>query len=91
MPTFTHIRNTIKPKGKIVYEYNPLYNYRPTALEKKKAEDLYEEYKEYRKDYKPGEEYEASKINDNWWLIDTVGVSKEDFNKCFDKIEKLDK
>ena len=41
--------------------------------------------------FKPGEEYEASKINDNWWLIDTVGVSKEDFNKCFDKIEKLDK
>jgi hypothetical protein len=33
MPTFTHIRNTIKPKGKIVYEYNPLYNYRPTALD----------------------------------------------------------
>lgn len=41
--------------------------------------------------FKSGEEYEASKINDNWWLIDTVGVSKEDFNKCFDKIEKLDK
>ena len=40
---------------------------------------------------KPGEEYEASKINDNWLLIDTVGVSKEDFSKCFDKIEKLDK
>ena len=41
--------------------------------------------------FKPGEEYEASKINDNWLLIDTVGVSKEDFSKCFDKIEKLDK
>jgi len=41
--------------------------------------------------FKPGEEYEASKINDNWWLIDTVGVSKEDFSKCFDKIKKLEK
>jgi len=38
--------------------------------------------------FKSGEEYEASKINDNWWLIDTVGVNKENFNKCFDKIEK---
>lgn len=33
MPTFTHIRNTIQPKGRIVYEYNPLYNYRPTIKE----------------------------------------------------------
>jgi hypothetical protein len=51
------------------------------------------EYKIERKTggmtFKQGEEYEASKINDNWWLIDTVGVSKEDFGKCFDKIEKL--
>lgn len=49
------------------------------------------ELKTKHQTFKPGEEYEASKINDNWWLIDTVGVSKEDFGKCFDKIEKLDK
>ena len=49
------------------------------------------EHKTKHQTFKPGEEYEASKINDNWWLIDTVGVSKEDFSKYFDKIEKLDK
>ena len=54
--------------------------------------------KEYKVDrkigaitFKQGEEYEASKINDNWWLIEQFGVSVEDFNKYFDKIEKLDK
>jgi hypothetical protein len=26
---FGYIVNTIKPSGKMVYEYNPLYNYRP--------------------------------------------------------------
>ena len=41
--------------------------------------------------FKSGEKYEASKINYNWWLIDTVGVNKEDFNKCFDKIEEINK
>jgi hypothetical protein len=40
--------------------------------------------------FKTGEEYEASKINDNWWLIDAVGVNKDDFTKCFDKIEEID-
>lgn len=39
--------------------------------------------------FKVGEEYEASKINDNWWLIDTVGVSNDDFTTCFDKIEEI--
>lgn len=39
--------------------------------------------------FKVGEEYEASKINDNWWLIDTVGVNKDDFTKCFDKIKEI--
>ena len=39
--------------------------------------------------FKTGEEYEASKINDNWWLIDAVGVNKDDFTKCFDKIEEI--
>jgi hypothetical protein len=41
--------------------------------------------------FKPGETYEASKINDNWWLIDTVGINKEDFNKCFEKTEQIKK
>ena len=41
-----------------LYGFNILPHYKPTALERKKAEDLYEEYKEYRKDYMPGEEYD---------------------------------
>ena len=49
------------------------------------------ELKTKHQTFKSGEEYEASKINDNWWLIDTVGVSKKDFNKCFDKIEEINK
>lgn len=25
----------------------------------------------------------ANKINDNWWLIDSIGISDEDFKKHF--------
>ena len=39
--------------------------------------------------FKASEEYEASKIDNNWWLIDTVGVNNDDFAKCFDKIEEI--
>lgn len=52
-----------------LYGFNILPHYRPTALEKKKAEDLYEEYKEYRKDYKPGEEYELLE-----YFAETLGL-----------------
>ena len=41
--------------------------------------------------FTPGEEVEASKINDNWWIIDAIGISKDDFDKCFKKNKKLDK
>lgn len=33
--------------------------------------------------FKGNIEYKASKINDNWWLIDQVGVKDEDFKKYF--------
>ena len=33
--------------------------------------------------FKANTEYKASKINDNWWLIDSVGVSSADFKKYF--------
>lgn len=36
--------------------------------------------------FNAGNEYKASKINDNWWLIDQVGVSNEDFKKYFKDI-----
>jgi len=28
MPDFGYVLRAIKPKGRMVYEYNPLYNYR---------------------------------------------------------------
>ena len=36
--------------------------------------------------FKKDTEYKASKINDNWWLIDQEGVSKEEFKKHFKDI-----
>lgn len=36
--------------------------------------------------FKSGTEYKASKINDNWWLVDQIGVSSEDFKKYFKDI-----
>ena len=36
--------------------------------------------------FKKDTEYKASKINDNWWLIDQVGISKEEFKKHFKDI-----
>ncbi len=33
--------------------------------------------------FKANTEYEASKINDNWWLVDSVGVASKDFKKYF--------
>jgi len=31
MPDFGYTIRAIKPKGRMVYEYNPLYNYRPES------------------------------------------------------------
>jgi len=36
--------------------------------------------------FKKNTEYEASKINDNWWIIDSVGVKDIDFKKNFKDI-----
>ena len=33
--------------------------------------------------FKNGEHYKASKINDNWWCIDSIGVEAEMVNKHF--------
>ena len=43
---------------KELYGLNFLHYYKPNQQEMKEAEDLYEEYKAYRADYKPGEEYD---------------------------------
>jgi len=36
--------------------------------------------------FKTNTEYKASKINDNWWLIDQIGVPAKDFKKYFKDI-----
>jgi len=36
--------------------------------------------------FKSGDNYNASKIDNNWWLIDQVGISSEDFKKHFKDI-----
>lgn len=41
--------------------------------------------------FKPDEENEASKINDKWWVIDAIGISAEDFDRCFEKIEEIER
>lgn len=43
---------------KELFGLNFLDYYKPNQQEMKEAEDLYEEYKAYRDDYKPGEEYD---------------------------------
>lgn len=43
---------------KELYGFNFLHYYKPSQVEIREAEDLYEEYKAYRDNYKPGEEYD---------------------------------
>jgi len=33
--------------------------------------------------FKENEEYNAQKVNENWYCVDAVGISSEDFNKHF--------
>ncbi len=44
------------------------------------------ERKECRITFKKGEHYTASKINNNWWLIEQFGVPAKDFKKYFKDI-----
>lgn len=53
-----------------LYGFNIVPHYKASTLEKKKAEDLYEEYKAYRDDYTPGEEYDLME-----YFIDSLGLS----------------
>lgn len=50
------------------------------------TKDLKIDRKSWNITFKSGEEYQASKINDEWWLIDQVGVSAENFKKHFKDI-----
>lgn len=48
--------------------------------------DLKVDRKSWSVTFKSGDNYNASKINNNWWLIDQIGVSTEDFQKHFKDI-----
>jgi len=37
--------------------------------------------------FKPGETYSATQINEHWWLVDSVGVSVENFKLYFEVVE----
>jgi len=54
-----------------LYGFNIAPHYKPTPNEKKIAEDLYEEYKAYKDDYKPGEEY-----NLLVYFVENLGLDK---------------
>ena len=47
-----------------------------------------EELKTRLMTFRPGEEYIANIINDNWTLVDSVGVSSEDFNLHFEVVDE---
>lgn len=32
-----------------------------------------------------GEEVDATRINPNWWIIDSIGISEKSFKHCFKK------
>ena len=44
------------------------------------------EYKTSVITFKQNEHYTASKINDNWWLIEQFGIPTKDFKKYFKNI-----
>jgi hypothetical protein len=33
--------------------------------------------------FRENETYDAQKVNENWYCVDAVGISSEDFNKHF--------
>lgn len=53
-----------------LYGFNIAPHYAPSGNERKIAEDLYAEYKAYRDDYKPGEEYDLLE-----YFVETLGFS----------------
>ena len=38
--------------------------------------------------FRTGEEYTAGNVNGRWWIIDSVGLTNEDFNLHFEVIEE---
>ena len=38
--------------------------------------------------FEVGKEYNSSKVNDGWWLVDSVGVNADDFWTYFSESEE---
>lgn len=54
-----------------MYGFNIAPHYKPTPNEKKIADDLYEEYKAYKDDYAPGEEYDLLE-----YFVESLGLTE---------------
>lgn len=65
---------------KDLFGLNFLHYYKPSQQELNEAQDLYEEYKAYRDDYKPGEEYDMV-----MYFIEQLDC--EDYFEVFDEKE----
>ena len=35
--------------------------------------------------FNKGEECDATKVNNNWWVIDSIGIAEKAFKHCFKK------
>jgi hypothetical protein len=45
--------------------------------------------KQYKKVlFREGEEYDGHRVNDNWWAVDAIGISDDDFNDMFEMIDE---
>ena len=62
-----------------LYGFNIVPHYKPSPTEQKRANDLYEEYKAYREDYQPGEEYDLLE-----YFLQTLGL--DDFMSPIDEM-----
>ena len=39
--------------------------------------------------FRTGEEYTGSTVNENWWVVDSIGISAEDFTMHFEIQEEV--
>lgn len=82
---------------KEIYGFDFIKEYKASVLEIKQAESFYNEYKEYRNNREPAEEYELVqhwaedlKLNNNFELIDEIEyrTKRTDINNLLNSIEK---
>jgi hypothetical protein len=63
---------------------NNLYNFAPRNLNIADMKVVCIEKLQTKKlTFEVGKEYNSSKVNDTWWLVDSVAVNANDFEKYF--------